>query len=63
VRLMGAAAPCAQPLTDELAEALHAGRPALLWCDGQDVTLLVGEDADQADNVLKLGRQVLPELA
>lgn len=63
MRLMGAAAPCAQPLTEELAEALHAGRPAFLWCDGEDVTVLIGDKADKAENVLKLARRTVPEFA
>lgn len=63
MRLMGAAAPCARPVVDEVAETLHAGRPAFLWCDGDDVTVIVGDEGDQAEQLLKLVRRTLPEVA
>lgn len=63
MRLMGAAAPCAQPLTEEVSEALYAGRAVFLWSDGEDVVALVGDEADEAQVVAKMARRAVVEFA
>lgn len=63
MKLLGSSAIDAEVVTDELREAAFAGRAAFVWCDGQDVTAIVGESGDSADQVLKLARRVVGEFA
>ena len=51
---MGAAAVSAAPLLSEVREAAFEGRPAFMWCDGTDVTVVIGEGGDAPSDVLKL---------
>lgn len=55
----GQAGSCVAPL---VAEAFRMGRPCLVWCDGEDITALIGDDGDTADELLKLAPRVLPEI-
>lgn len=63
MQLLGAAAPCARPLIDQAAEFVHQGRACLLWCDGNDVTLIAAGQAETSADLLALLPRVLPELA
>lgn len=62
MRLMGASAMAAAPLVDELREAAFNGRPCLVWCDGFDVTALVGDDGDDSADLVRMVRRAMPEL-
>lgn len=63
MQLKGSAAPCAAALLTEAAEAVHVGRPVFLWCDGEDVTLLVAEEGESVADVQRLAHRVMPEVA
>lgn len=57
---MGASAPCARPVLDELAAAAFEGRVAFVWLDGDDLTGLFGDSSDTVADVLKQAARVLP---
>lgn len=60
MRVMGAAAISADAVVHELESAAFTGRPALVWCDGQD---LVGVFCDTGENVadlLRVAPKVVP---
>lgn len=62
MRVLGASCVVSSALLEELAEALHHGRPALLWSDGPDVMALIGEAGDTSDDVVRLVPRCIPEL-
>lgn len=59
MQLMGASAPDADGLADVMRSAMRQGRPCMLWCDGDDVSAVVGDEADSLADVLRLAAQVL----
>lgn len=62
MRLAGAAAPCAGPLLAEVAEAVHCGRPVLVWSDGQDVAAVIAGENDTAADLLRWAPRLIPGL-
>jgi hypothetical protein len=62
MRLQGAAAICADGIVEDVRGALWTGRPFLVWSNGLDVTALVGDESDNAGDVLKQAQRLLPEL-
>lgn len=62
MELLGAAAPCAGPLLDQVREAAWAGRPCLFWSDGDDTVAVIAGQGESAADLLKLAARVLPEV-
>ena len=62
MRLMGCAAICAEAIADEMRESSFAGRPLLVFSDGQDVTGLFGDEGESAQDVLTQARRIVAEL-
>ncbi len=58
MRIMGVAAIAAEPVSSELADAMHEGRPAFMWCDGDDVTAVIGEAGDGPGDVSRMVAQL-----
>ena len=54
MRIIGTAAIAARSVTEELATALHEGRPVFVWSDGEDVTCVLGEAGDEASDVARM---------
>ena len=63
-RLIGGSAFDMKRVAVELAEgAAWEGCPFFVWCDGDDVTAVIGQQGDTAQDVLKLAARCVPELA
>jgi len=63
MRLVGAPAVCGEVVGVELEAAMYEGRPCLIWCDGHDVTAIVGEAGDTAEQLLRVAPRILGEAA
>lgn len=60
MRLVGAAAPSSSPVLDEVGAAIFEGRAVLLWCDGEDLTALIGGEGEAACEVARWADKLLP---
>jgi hypothetical protein len=63
MQVMGASAVCAEPVIEALQAASFQGHAAFVWCDGEDVTAVIGGEGEGADDVLRMVAKFCPELA
>lgn len=61
MRLIGAAAPCSEALIEQVRDALWHGRPVMVWSDGDDVTAVVCDRDETADDLARVAAKVMPE--
>lgn len=63
MRVMGVPAIAGAIVSDALSESTFNGRVAFVWCDGQDVTGVFGDEGDTQDDLMRIVVKVVPELA
>jgi hypothetical protein len=60
MKLMGAPAVMVDPIVRELEVCAFKGLPALVFCNGEDCTAVLGEEGDTVEQLVKLAARVVP---
>lgn len=52
MQLLGGSAVGGQSVLEAVGECAFAGRPCFLWCDGEALTVVLGDEGESAGDVL-----------
>jgi hypothetical protein len=63
MRLLGESAAGGRVLVQEMQAASDEGRPFFCWCDGQDLTAVIGDEGDTPADVLRMASNVVQEVS